>query len=156
MQPITNSIRRGIELCLAGPQMALGYWNQPELTKEKFTLADLGEEKVRIYHTGDLARYNGEGELEYLGRMDNQVKLRGFRIELGEIESTAAGFEGIALAAAEVKKDQLVLYYSCKGKGQDAPKDFGEPDHKTSYFGENRTAPAPCEVYPNATYHAES
>ena len=116
MDPWGGLLPRGFtgELCLAGPQMARGYWNQPELTEEKFTLADLGAEKVRVYHTGDLARYNEEGELEYLGRMDTQVKLRGFRIELGEIERAAAGYDGIRLAAADVKKDQLILYYSCK------------------------------------------
>ncbi len=132
MDPNGGLLPRGFtgELCLAGPQMALGYRNQPKLTQEKFTLADFGGEKVRIYHTGDLARYNEEGDLEYLGRMDTQVKLRGFRIELGEIESTAAGFEGIALAAAEVKKDQLILYYSCKesagsqGVDEDALRDY--------------------------------
>lgn len=120
MDPWGGLLPRGFtgELCLAGPQIALGYWNQPELTREKFTPIDLGEGQVRIYHTGDLARYNGEGNLEYLGRMDTQVKLRGFRIELGEVESTAARYEGIALAAAEVKKDHLVLYYSLK---EDAP-----------------------------------
>ncbi len=120
MDPWGGLLPRGFtgELCLAGPQIALGYWNQPELTREKFTPIDLGEGPVRIYHTGDLARYNGEGNLEYLGRMDTQVKLRGFRIELGEVESTAARYEGIALAAAEVKKDHLVLYYSLK---EDAP-----------------------------------
>ena len=120
MDPFGGLLPKGFtgELCLAGPQMALGYWNQPELTKEKFTTTTIGEEPVRIYHTGDLARYNEEGQLEYLGRIDTQVKLRGFRIELGEIESRAAGYEGIALAAAEVKKDQLILYYACK---KDAP-----------------------------------
>ncbi len=116
MDPCGGLLPRGFtgELCLAGPQMALGYLNQPELTKEKFTLADICGEETRIYHTGDLARYNEEGDIEYLGRIDTQVKLRGFRIELGEIESTAAGYEGIALTAAEVKKDKLILYYSCK------------------------------------------
>ena len=100
------------ELCLAGPQLAKGYWNRPELTEERFPTVRIGDKEVRIYHTGDLARYNEEGDLEYQGRIDTQVKLRGFRIELGEIESTASRFEGIRLAAAEVKKDQLVLYYS--------------------------------------------
>ena len=71
---------------------------------------------VRMYHTGDLCRWNDEGQIEYLGRIDTQVKLRGFRIELGEIESKALNIEGIRQAAAEVRKvmgnEHLVLYYT--------------------------------------------
>ena len=71
---------------------------------------------MRMYHTGDLCRWNDEGQIEYLGRIDTQVKLRGFRIELGEIESKALNIEGIRQAAAEVRKvmgnEHLVLYYT--------------------------------------------
>ncbi|MBQ9484350.1 MAG: non-ribosomal peptide synthetase, partial [Ruminiclostridium sp.] len=103
---------RGIagELCLAGPQIALGYWKREELTAEKFVNCPYLDGQ-KMYRTGDLARYNEEGQLEYLGRIDTQVKLRGFRIELGEIESRASQFAGIRSAAAEVRKDNLVLYY---------------------------------------------
>ena len=69
-----------------------------------------------MYHTGDLCRWNEDGQLEYMGRIDTQVKLRGFRIELGEIESKALNIEGIRQAAAEVRKvmgnEHLVLYYT--------------------------------------------
>ena len=69
-----------------------------------------------MYHTGDLCRWNDEGQLEYISRIDTQVKLRGFRIELGEIENKALNIDGIRQAAAEVKKVQgnehLVLYYT--------------------------------------------
>ncbi|MBQ8072988.1 MAG: non-ribosomal peptide synthetase, partial [Clostridia bacterium] len=99
------------ELCLAGPQMAQGYWKRPELTAEKFCeSADLPG--IRIYRTGDLARYNERGEMEYLGRIDTQVKLRGFRIELGEIENRAIQYGRLKEAAAAVKKEQVVLYYT--------------------------------------------
>lgn len=101
------------ELCLSGPQLALGYWKLPELTDEKFTALKISDGDVRkIYHTGDLARYNKDGQLEFLGRIDFQVKLRGFRIELGEIESSALKYPGIIQAAAAVRKKILCLYYT--------------------------------------------
>lgn len=105
------------ELCLSGPQMAWGYWQRPELTAEKFTELTLSDgKKVKIYHTGDLARYNEEGQLEFLGRTDFQVKLRGFRIELGEVEERGAKYPGILHAVAEVKKNTLCLYYTSEGE----------------------------------------
>ncbi|MBR3020131.1 MAG: AMP-binding protein, partial [Clostridia bacterium] len=107
------------ELCLAGPQMAQGYWKRPELTAEKFCeSADLPG--IRIYRTGDLARYNERGELEYLGRIDTQVKLRGFRIELGEIENRAVHCAGVREACAEVRQEQLVLYYTLREEARPA------------------------------------
>ena len=73
------------ELCLAGAQISARYWKKPELTAEKFAETEIFDGKtVKIYHTGDLARYNEENQLEFCGRIDFQVKLRGFRIELGE------------------------------------------------------------------------
>ncbi|MGH7869753.1 MAG: AMP-binding protein, partial [Candidatus Dormibacteraceae bacterium] len=76
------------EICVGGAGVARGYLNRPELTCQRF-LPDLFSQEPggRIYRSGDLAQINGEGELEYLGRMDHQVKIRGFRVELGEIES---------------------------------------------------------------------
>ena len=101
------------ELCLAGPQLAEGYWNRPELTEQAFTTLKLSEdESVRIYRTGDLARWNHDGQLEFLGRIDTQVKLRGFRVELGEVESRAARYPGIRQTAAEVRRNTLCLYYT--------------------------------------------
>ena len=101
------------ELCMAGPQMAKGYWRRPDLTAEKFCEVTIGGEKIKVYRTGDLVRWNDDNQLEYLGRIDTQVKLRGFRIELGEIEARAAMFDGISMVAAEVWHGQtLCLYYS--------------------------------------------
>ncbi|MGD1704673.1 amino acid adenylation domain-containing protein [Dapis sp. BLCC M229] len=82
------------ELHIGGVGLARGYLNRPELTAEKFIIREgnreqgIGNSKENVlYKTGDLARYLPDGNIEYLGRIDNQVKLRGFRIELGEIES---------------------------------------------------------------------
>jgi amino acid adenylation domain-containing protein len=74
------------ELCLGGEGLARGYWRQPALTAEKFIPHPFLPGQ-RLYRTADLARFRPDGTIEYLGRLDHQVKLRGFRIELGEIES---------------------------------------------------------------------
>lgn len=103
------------ELCLAGPQLARGYWKREELTAEKFAPCPFMPDQP-MYRTGDLARYNEEGELEFLGRIDNQVKLRGFRIEMGEIENVAKRYEGLKDVAAEVRDingtKHLCLYFT--------------------------------------------
>ncbi|SEP61274.1 amino acid adenylation domain-containing protein [Streptomyces sp. yr375] len=90
------------ELYVAGAGLARGYLNRPELTAERFPTLPSGE---RLYRTGDLARLRTDGELEYLGRIDDQVKLRGFRIELGEIEAALTAHTGVAAAVARVVPD---------------------------------------------------
>ena len=76
------------ELHLGGAGLARGYLNRPDLTAEKFIRNPFSTVPgARLYQTGDLARYLPTGEIEYLGRIDNQVKIRGLRIELGEIET---------------------------------------------------------------------
>ena len=118
-----NLVPQGVagELCFAGIQVGRGYWRLPERTAKSFVDCPFVKEDrwgrpVRMYHTGDLCRWNEDGQIEYMGRIDTQVKLRGFRIELGEIESKALNIEGIRQAAAEVRKvmgnEHLVLYYT--------------------------------------------
>ena len=91
------------ELCIAGVGLARGYLNNAALTDEKFTdnPANPGE---RIYRTGDIARWLPDGNIEYLGREDHQVKIRGLRIELGEIENTIREYPGITDCVAQVRK----------------------------------------------------
>jgi amino acid adenylation domain-containing protein len=83
------------ELCIAGRGLARGYLNRPELTREKFIEVELFGKTERIYKTGDLARWLPDGNLEYMGRIDSQVKLRGFRIELGEIEAVLSQHQAV-------------------------------------------------------------
>jgi amino acid adenylation domain-containing protein/non-ribosomal peptide synthase protein (TIGR01720 family) len=92
-----NLVPLGIpgELCVAGIGLASGYLNRPELTAKKFIEVELFGKTRRIYKTGDLARWLPDGNLEFLGRLDNQIKLRGFRIEPGEIETTLCRHEAI-------------------------------------------------------------
>lgn len=104
------------ELWIGGDGLARGYLGHPELTAERF-IPDpwSGEFGERVYRSGDLARYTLQGELEYFGRVDSQVKVRGYRIELGEIEAVLLEQGELAAAVALVREDdgaekQLVAY----------------------------------------------
>ena len=105
------------ELCIGGHGVARGYLNRPELTAERF-VADpfAGEAGARMYRTGDLARYRPDGTLEYLGRLDHQVKVRGFRIELGEIETALAEYPGIRQAVAVARDGARLVAYVVPGR----------------------------------------
>ena len=104
------------ELCMSGVQIARGYWHREELTAERFCDITVDGKAVKVYHTGDLVRYNAEGQIEYLGRIDSQVKLRGFRIELGEIETLVGQYEGVQMKSVVVRKiggvEHLCAYFT--------------------------------------------
>ncbi|MCB0747616.1 MAG: amino acid adenylation domain-containing protein, partial [Ignavibacteriae bacterium] len=133
-KPVSNSLHyildknlnlcpKGIpgELYIGGEIIARGYLNNSSLTAERFIpnffSPDAGG---RIYKTGDLVRYFTDGNIEYIGRLDEQVKLRGFRIELGEIETILKNYKKIQDAAVIIREDEpnnkkLVAYYIIKG-----------------------------------------
>jgi len=95
------------ELCISGHGLARGYIDQPELTREKFEHITIGDgPHVRLYHTGDLVRWLPDGNLEFLGRIDNQVQLHGHRIELAEIEGCLIQIEQISAAVTDLIIDE--------------------------------------------------
>lgn len=133
-----NLMPRGIpgELCFASVQVGRGYWKLPEKTDEVFLnlpeylCPDPALDITKMYRTGDLCRWNEEGQIEYMGRIDSQVKLRGFRVELGEIETQAKKVEGVRQAVALVREvvgmQHLVLYYTVKEDMTVTDKDLND------------------------------
>jgi len=113
------------ELCVAGPGLARGYLRRPEMTEEKFIpnpfSTRMGE---RLYRSGDLGRFRADGEIEYLGRIDQQVKIRGHRVELGEIEGVLAQHPAVSgcavVARQETPGDLRVIAYLVP-RGETAP-----------------------------------
>ncbi len=97
------------ELCISGDGAALGYLNRPELTAERFRVVHRSYRSYRSYisyHTGDLARWLPDGNIEFLGRMDHQVKIRGYRVELGEIENQLLNHEKVNEAVVVAKEEK--------------------------------------------------
>ncbi|MDK2599504.1 AMP-binding protein [Bacillus stercoris] len=102
------------ELCVSGEGLVQGYYNRPELTEEKFVPHPF-ESGERMYKTGDLARWLPNGDIEFIGRIDHQLKIRGQRIELGEIEHQLQTHdrvqESVVLAVEQGAGDQLLCAY---------------------------------------------
>ncbi len=122
------------ELYIGGDCLARGYRNHPELTESRFvTFASGHGVQERVYRTGDLVRELSDGQLEFLHRLDNQVKLRGFRIELEEIEALLSDHPALSESAVVVHEDDrqektLVAYYRLNGTAS------LEPDHLRSFL----------------------
>ena len=123
------------ELCMAGPQIAAGYWKREDLTAQVFSNINVNGQQVKVYHTGDLVRYNADCQIEYLGRIDSQVKLRGFRIELGEIETLIGKYPGIQMECVQVREvagvQHLCAYYTASSQI--------DPDALKAYLAESLT-----------------
>ena len=111
-------VPRGVcgELCIGGKGVVRGYWNHPDVTAEKFLPDPFSRDAgALMYRTGDVARYRVDGTIEYVGRMDQQIKLRGYRIELGEIEAVLSQHpaiqETVVLAREDVPTEKRLVAY---------------------------------------------
>jgi len=110
-QPVPQGVAG--ELFIGGVQVARGYLNRAELTAERFLDDPFSTRPgARLYRTGDLARHLADGNIEYLGRNDDQVKIHGLRIELGEIQACLTRIEGVKEAVVIAHEQQLLAYYT--------------------------------------------
>ncbi|MBD5635378.1 MAG: non-ribosomal peptide synthetase, partial [Candidatus Eremiobacteraeota bacterium] len=129
-----DPVPRGLpgELWIGGDGVATGYVGRPELTKERFAADPFHAPGGRMYRTGDLVRRHAGGRLQYLGRLDTQVKLRGFRIELGEIEAALVALPGVAQAVAALCEDPtgepVLVAYVVAAAGADFGADGGDAE----------------------------
>ncbi len=110
------------ELFIAGDGLARGYIGQAELTDQRFVRCPFGSRQERMYRTGDLAKWRCDGEIEYIGRVDDQIKIRGHRVELGEIEATLLGLAEVGqahvMAINEGEETEIVAFVVAKRGSQ--------------------------------------
>ncbi|MDT5269206.1 MAG: hypothetical protein QOH49_1392 [Acidobacteriota bacterium] len=150
------------ELHVGGVGLARGYVNRPDLTAEKFIPDPFSTEPgARLYKTGDLARFLEDGNVEYLGRVDHQVKLRGFRIELGEVEAALRQHPSVGDAVAVVREDEpgrqsLVAYVTGAGRHtheRDGQQWYSLPDGlEIAHLNRNETDILYKEVFEDEFY----
>jgi aspartate racemase len=120
------------ELCIGGDGLARGYLNHPDLTAQKFVPNPFSNQPgARLYRTGDLARYLADGTVEFLGRMDSQVKILGHRVEPGEVEAALVRHPGVRQAAVVARGErpgekQLVAYVTANGQGAASASELRE------------------------------
>jgi amino acid adenylation domain-containing protein len=126
-----NAVPVGVrgEIYVGGDGLALGYWQQPEMTGERFVSNPIAPERSqRLYRTGDLGRWRSTGEIEYLGRMDGEVKVRGMRIDLGEIETVLASHRWVEEAVVELSgegaEQRLVAYVVAGEEGTPSAREL--------------------------------
>jgi len=132
----SRPVPRGVpgELCVGGPGVARGYLNRPELTAAAFTPDPFNKEPgSRLYRSGDSARYMADGNIDFVGRIDRQVKMRGYRVELSEVESVLRQHEAVNAVAVVMRQDtpgdkRLVAYVALRPSWEGP-----EPEAKEEY-----------------------